>query len=105
MMASLRYEQFSGGSAVIVPRFSATTFWDQFERTQCTWYSAVPTIHQILLRHEHAQNVGAADSRRRDTAAKHGRIRFIRSCSAALAPATLRQLEKMFGVPVLEVGP
>ena len=30
-------------------------------------------------------------------------FRFIRSCSSALAPATLHKLEAAFGVPVLEV--
>ena len=30
-------------------------------------------------------------------------LRFIRSCSSALAPATLHKLEAAFGVPVLEV--
>ncbi len=32
-------------------------------------------------------------------------LRFIRSCSSALAPATLHKLEAAFGVPVLEVRP
>ena len=30
-------------------------------------------------------------------------LRFIRSCSSALAPATLHKVEAAFGVPVLEV--
>ena len=32
-------------------------------------------------------------------------LRFIRSCSSALAPATLKQVEERFGAPVLEVRP
>ena len=55
------------------------------------WYSAVPTIHQILL--------ARADE---DAAPQQSGFRFIRSCSAALAPATLSQLEERFGAPVLE---
>jgi len=50
----------------------------------------VPTIHQVLL--------ARADS----DGAPRGRTRFIRSCSAALAPATLAQLESRFEAPVLE---
>ena len=38
----------SGGTIVIPPRFSASTFWKHQKDTQSTWYSAVPTIHQIL---------------------------------------------------------
>src|SRR5205823_5525181 len=55
-----------------------------------SWYSAVPTIHQVLL--------SRADQ---DQAPRSG-LRFIRSCSAALAPATFAQLEDRFGAPVLE---
>jgi acyl-CoA synthetase (AMP-forming)/AMP-acid ligase II len=55
-----------------------------------TWYSAVPTIHQILLGRAHQDN------------APHGGLRFIRSCSSALAPAVFHQLEERFGAPVLE---
>ena len=41
---------FSSGGAVVVPdRFSASTFWPVQKATGATWYSAVPTIHQILL--------------------------------------------------------
>ena len=36
------------------------------------------------------------------SAKSRGRLRFIRSCSSALAPATLQQLESIFKVPVLE---
>ena len=32
-------------------------------------------------------------------------LRFIRSCSSSLAPATLHKLEAAFKVPVLEVRP
>ncbi len=79
------------GGAVIVPaKFSASAFWQQAAKYQATWYSAVPTIHQILL--------ARADQ---DQAPRSG-LRFIRSCSSALAPATFHQLESRFGAPVLE---
>jgi acyl-CoA synthetase (AMP-forming)/AMP-acid ligase II len=80
----------SGGAVIVPPRFSASGFWPLFREHRATWYTAVPTIHQILL--TRAANDAAPD---------HG-PRFIRSCSAALAPALLANLQKRFGAPVLE---
>ena len=80
----------SGGSLVVPPRFSASRFWDEQRASSATWYSAVPTIHQILL------------MRADDDDAPRGSFRFIRSCSAALAPAVFEQLESRFDAPVLE---
>jgi len=40
------------GGRVVLPargRFSAHTFWDDLAAVDATWYTAVPTIHQILL--------------------------------------------------------
>ncbi|KAI3652355.1 hypothetical protein MP228_002680 [Amoeboaphelidium protococcarum] len=81
----------SGGCAVMSIKFHATSFWKDFLRFNCSWYSAVPTIHQILLRHEQS-------GRYRNV----GRLRFVRSCSSALSPATMIQLEHQFRVPVLQ---
>ena len=39
----------SGGTVIVPPRFSAATFWEHARAHHATWYSAVPTIHQILL--------------------------------------------------------
>jgi acyl-CoA synthetase (AMP-forming)/AMP-acid ligase II len=80
----------SGGSVIVPPRFSASEFWKLFREHHATWYSAVPTIHQVLL--------ARADS----DGAPHSGPRFIRSCSAALAPTVLTELENRFGAPVLE---
>ncbi|KAI8968879.1 hypothetical protein BDF20DRAFT_827359 [Mycotypha africana] len=77
----------SGGVAVIPQKFSASHFWQDFTDNGCNWYTAVPTIHQILLR---------------NPPAKVPSLRFIRSCSSSLAPATLEALEKHFKAPVLE---
>ncbi|ORZ17942.1 hypothetical protein BCR42DRAFT_482199 [Absidia repens] len=77
----------SGGSVVIPQKFSATHFWTDFKDTKCNWYTAVPTIHQILLRNPPKQ-------------IPH--IRFIRSCSSSLAPATFHAIEEHFKAPVLE---
>jgi acyl-CoA synthetase (AMP-forming)/AMP-acid ligase II len=82
------------GGAVVLPargRFSAHTFWDDMRAVNATWYTAVPTIHQILL--DRAATDFPADY--------HGPLRFIRSCSAPLPPATVQRIEATFGAPVL----
>jgi acyl-CoA synthetase (AMP-forming)/AMP-acid ligase II len=81
----------SGGTAVVPGRFSAGSFWPAARAHRATWYSAVPTIHQVLLSRADADGAPASSG-----------FRFIRSCSSALAPATLAQLEARFGAPVLE---
>ena len=80
----------TGGSLVVPPRFSASRFWGEQKESGATWYSAVPTIHQILL------------ARADEDGAPHSSFRLIRSCSSALAPAVFEQLEARFGAPVLE---
>lgn len=88
LIGALLSTLLSGGTAVIPQKFSASIFWEEYIANNCTWYSAVPTIHQILLN---------LDSPPKDTT-----IRFIRSCSSSLAPVTFQKLEKKFGAPVLE---
>ncbi|XP_065858253.1 probable CoA ligase CCL9 [Euphorbia lathyris] len=82
------------GAAVALPsagRFSASTFWQDMVTYNATWYTAVPTIHQIIL-----------DRHVSKPEASYPKLRFIRSCSASLAPAILERLEETFGAPVLE---
>ena len=80
----------SGGTNIVPSRFSASNFWPVAHDHAATWFSGVPTMHQILLTR--------ADS---DNAAR-GTFRFIRSCSAALAPSVIEGLEARFESPVLE---
>ncbi|KAG1472745.1 hypothetical protein G6F56_001354 [Rhizopus delemar] len=87
LLCGLLATLLSGGTAVIPSKFSASHFWQDFQQNGCNWYTAVPTIHQILLHNPPAQVPN---------------IRFIRSCSSSLAPATLEALEKHFKAPVLE---
>lgn len=79
---------FSGGSIIVPLRFSASDFWNDFIIYQANWYTAVPTIHQILLRSPRPREMP--------------NIRFIRSCSSPLSPKTFEELERAFGAPVLE---
>jgi len=82
------------GAAVTLPaagRFSASSFWSDMKKYNATWYTAVPTIHQIIL-----------DRHINKPEPDYPKLRFIRSCSASLAPAILERLEESFGAPVLE---
>ncbi len=81
---------FAKGSVVLPSRFSASRFWNLYKLTKPTWYSAVPTIHQILLARADSDNAPSKS------------FRFIRSCSSALAPATLAEMESRFSAPVVE---
>lgn len=72
-------------------KFSAQVFWTDVKTHGATWYSAVPTMHQILL-------ARASESKDHEGVS----LRFIRSCSASLAAPVLERLEQMFKAPVLE---
>jgi len=91
LVASTLATLFTGGTVVVPPKFNPLSFWSIVRDTRATWYSAVPTIHQVLL----SRAKGA-----RPSGAEH--LRFIRSCSAALAPQTMADIEERFGVPMLE---
>ncbi|MCJ1471112.1 hypothetical protein MMC07_009760 [Pseudocyphellaria aurata] len=88
LLAGLLAPLISGGSAIIPLRFSASEFWELFITNRANWYTAVPSIHQILLRNP--------------SPATLPNIRFIRSCSSPLSPKVFHELEKTFNAPVLE---
>ena len=96
LVASTLAMLLCGGTVVVPTRFSARRFWADVQRYGVTWYSAVPTIHQTLL--ARAQDPTCAEAPPPGTTT----LRFVRSCSSALAPATMQALEERFGVPVLE---
>ena len=91
LMASMMSTLATGGTVVVPPKFNPLGFWRTVRDHNVTWYSAVPTMHQLLI----ARVKG-------DEPQDTGRLRFIRSCSAALSPDTMGALEKHFRVPVLE---
>jgi acyl-CoA synthetase (AMP-forming)/AMP-acid ligase II len=80
----------AGGGTVIVPRRMAPRpFWPQLRRFGVTWFSAGPTLHQMLL--ERIDDDGPPET-----------LRFARSCSSALAPALMERAEAAYGAPMLE---
>jgi acyl-CoA synthetase (AMP-forming)/AMP-acid ligase II len=91
-LATLR----SSGTVVVPAKFSPLSFWRIARDHGVTWYSAVPTLHQLLL----ARVGDPSDPSRRPAGAE--KLRFIRSCSASLPPRLMHALESAFGAPVIE---
>jgi len=81
----------SGGTVVVPSKFNPLSFWATVRENGATWYSAVPTIHQVLLSRAKGTRPAGAEQ-----------LRFIRSCSASLAPQLMTDMEATFGAPVLE---
>jgi len=91
LVASALSTLATGGTLVVPAPFSPLTFWTTMREHRPTWYSAVPTIHRMVL-------ARARDGRPAGTES----LRFARSCSAALAPELMAEAERRLGVPVLE---
>jgi acyl-CoA synthetase (AMP-forming)/AMP-acid ligase II len=93
LVASTLATLATGGTVVVPGKFSPLSFWRIVREHHVTWYSAVPTLHQLLL-------ARAEPGSSRPEGAE--RLRFIRSGSASLAPQVMHDLEAAFGAPVLE---
>ena len=91
LVASTLSTILSGGTIVVPDKFNPLSFWRIARDHRVTWYSAVPTIHQLLLSRARGERPPGSEG-----------LRFIRSCSAALPPDMMRNMEATFGAPVLE---
>jgi acyl-CoA synthetase (AMP-forming)/AMP-acid ligase II len=91
LVASALAPLFSGGAVAVPLKFEPLSFWRTVRDTRASWYSAVPTIHHLLLSRAGGERPRGAEQ-----------LRFIRSCSAPLPPALMLKLESLFGTPVLE---
>ncbi len=92
LMAALLASLGAGASVVTSPGFDAFRFFGWLEETQPTWYTAVPTMHQMVL---------SRAGRQKETV-ERTKLRFIRSSSASLPPTVMAELEETFGAPVIE---
>jgi acyl-CoA synthetase (AMP-forming)/AMP-acid ligase II len=92
IVASMLSTLASGGVLVCPDGFNALEFWQWVAAYRPTWYSAVPTMHQLLL----------ARAERNMEVIRTNPFRFIRSSSASLPPVVMERLEATFGAPVLE---
>jgi acyl-CoA synthetase (AMP-forming)/AMP-acid ligase II len=93
LVASTLATLATGGTVVVPGKFSPLSFWRVAQDHGVTWYSAVPTLHQLLLARVEPGSARPAGA---------GKLRFIRSCSASLPPQVMHDLEAAFGAPVLE---
>jgi acyl-CoA synthetase (AMP-forming)/AMP-acid ligase II len=92
IVASLLSTLASGGTLICPPGFDGLKFWGWVEQFKPSWYSAVPTMHQLLL----------ARAERNAALIAANPFRFIRSSSAPLPPVVMERLEAAFNAPVLE---
>lgn len=79
-------------SLVATSGFDAFRFFNWWETFTPSWYTAVPTMHQLLLQR----------ARRHQALLEAHPPRFIRSSSASLPPSVMADLESTFGAPVVE---
>ena len=92
LVASMLSTLSSGGTVIVpVGGFNALEFW-KLLAFEPTWYSAVPTMHQLLL----------SRAKRNQEAIAKSKLRFIRSSSSSLPPVVLESLEQTFNAPVIE---
>jgi acyl-CoA synthetase (AMP-forming)/AMP-acid ligase II len=89
LVASVLGALAAGGAAIAPRRFSAQRFWGQARAHEATWFSAGPTLHQMIV-DKRAEQIAPAS------------LRFIRSCSSAMSPALMQRLEDIYRVPLLE---
>lgn len=77
----------AGSGIVCTPGMDPRRFLEWAAEFGCTWYTAAPTIHQLVLRAP-----GDWDG-----------FRFMRSASAPLPPQIAAGLEARYGAPMIEV--
>lgn len=92
LVGALLSSLHAGASVHCPPGFHTLKFFAWLDQCEPTWYTAVPTMHQAVL---------ARAPRNADVIARR-KLRLIRSSSASLPPAVMKQLEETFGCPVIE---
>jgi oxalate---CoA ligase len=93
LVAGLLATLASGGSAYLPSTggFSAHLFWGDVVRLGVTWYTAVPTIHRILVNRASQDYPSSAPTK----------LRFIRSCSAPLDEELAAAIAATFRAPLI----
>jgi acyl-CoA synthetase (AMP-forming)/AMP-acid ligase II len=90
LVASALATLLTGGTVVVPTKFNALSFWRTVRENRVTWYSGVPTMHQLLL------------ARAQQKPKEASTLRFIRSCSAPLSAELIHKIENLFGVPFVQ---
>jgi thioesterase domain-containing protein len=82
----------AGGSAICPPNLQPGDFIRWMEMTRPTWYTAVPTMHRMVV----------SEAKACRDVIERCPLRFVRSSSAPLPAQLFDQLTDIFGAPVLE---
>jgi len=92
LIAGLLAPLAAGSSIFCTPGFNALRFFAWMQEAKPTWYTAVPTMHQtIVARAPQNKEIVAANP-----------LRFVRSSSSSIPPQVIRELEEVFGAPLIE---
>ncbi len=92
LIAAVLSSVAAGGAVVCTPGFDAMRFFRLLEEERPSWYTAVPTMHQVIL----------ARAERNAEVIARVPLRFIRSSSASLPGPVMEAMEKTFGCPLIE---
>ena len=92
LIAGLLAPLAAGGAIACPGDFNAFRFFEWLDAFRPTWYTTVPTMHQLILSRagRHAETLQRTD------------LRFVRSSSAPLPPVVLERIEETFGAPMIE---
>src|SRR6266540_2965136 len=84
LLASALSTLATGGTVVVPSPFNPLGFWPVVREQRPTWYSAVPTIHRMVLSRARDERPAGIES-----------LRFVRSCSSALPPELMADIERL----------
>ena len=82
----------AGSSVFCTPGFNALKFFAWMDEARPTWYTAVPTMHQAIA---------SRASKNAEIIRRHP-LRFVRSSSSSMPPQVIREIEAVFGAPLIE---
>jgi oxalate---CoA ligase len=92
LMAGLLAPLEAGSLVFCTPGFNALRFFTWMSEARPTWYTAVPTMHQLIL---------ARASGHRDVIGANP-LRFVRSSSSSMPPQVIEAIEATFSAPLIE---
>jgi len=92
LMAGLLAPLAAGAQVACAPGFNGLRVFEWLDQVRPTFYTAVPTMHQVIL----------ARAPRHRPEMERSRLRLVRSSSSLLAPQVMQELEQTFRCPVIE---
>ena len=92
LIAGLLAPLAAGSQVFCSPGFNALNFFSWLAIAKPSWYTAVPTMHQMIAARA-AQNQALIAAQP---------LRFLRSSSASMPPQVIAQLEAIFKAPLIE---